>query len=124
MRTRHMIRFFMLIYCVVLASCSSMPSETSSAANGISADAVWIDVRTVEEYANDHIDGDMNVPIQTLDPATLAAQLGLQSDSEIVFYCASGGRAGRAKTMLEEAGFTNVINAGGIDDARELRRFK
>ena len=44
--------------------------------------------------------------------------------SEIRFYCASGGRAGRAQAMFEEAGFTNVSNAGGIEDAREQRQLK
>lgn len=117
-------RVFLLFCCVALASCSTMPSDRTGPENAFSADAIWIDVRTVEEYSNDHIEGDLNAPIQSLDVATLASQLGLERDSEIRFYCASGGRAGRAQAMFEEAGFTNVSNAGGIEDAREQRQLK
>lgn len=83
-------------------------------------DAVWIDVRTVEEYSADHIDGDANVPLASIDTDALAARFG--KDAEINLYCRSGNRAGQAKTLLEAAGFTNVNNVGGISDVRELRQ--
>jgi phage shock protein E len=37
-------------------------------------------------------------------------------DRTIVVYCRSGVRAGTAKSALTEAGFTNVLNAGGLAD--------
>lgn len=80
---------------------------------------VWIDVRTVEEYSTDHIEGDANVPLATIDVDKLAAEYG--KDAEIMLYCRSGNRAGQAKTLLEQAGFTHVTNAGGIGDVRKLR---
>ena len=93
---------------LILAACASAPQ-----------DSVWIDVRTVEEYSADHIDGDANIPLATIDPDALAAKYG--KDTQINLYCRSGNRAGQAKTILEAAGFTNVVNAGGIGDAREMR---
>lgn len=84
------------------------------------ADPVWIDVRGTEEFAADHIDGDVNIPLAELDAATLAIQYG--KDAEIALYCRSGNRAGQAKALLEAAGFTQVSNAGGIGDVRELRK--
>jgi phage shock protein E len=36
---------------------------------------------------------------------------------KIYLYCRSGTRAGKAKTMLENIGYTNVENIGGLDDA-------
>jgi phage shock protein E len=83
------------------------------------ADPVWIDVRTVEEYAADHIDGDANIPLAEIDVDALAATYG--KDAELMLYCRSGNRAGQAKTLLEAAGFSNVSNAGGIGDVRDLR---
>lgn len=80
---------------------------------------VWIDVRTTEEYSTNHIDGDANIPLATIDTEKLAAQYG--KDAEIMLYCRSGNRAGQAKTLLEQAGFTHITNAGGIDDVRKLR---
>ena len=97
------------IVFATLALCSSLAF----------AEPVWIDVRTEGEYTQNHIEGDANIPIATFDPLQLATQFG--KDAEINLYCQSGGRAGRAKEILEAAGFTNVSNVGGIDDARELR---
>ena len=84
------------------------------------ADPVWIDVRTEAEYTEDHIDGDANIPLATIDVDKLASEYG--KDAEINLYCRSGNRAGQAKALLEEAGFTNVNNVGGINDVRELRQ--
>jgi phage shock protein E len=88
-------------------------------AGNVLADPVWIDVRTEGEYTADHIEGDANIPLATIDPVQLATQFG--KDAEINLYCRSGGRAGQAKEILEAAGFTNITNVGGIDDVRDLR---
>lgn len=85
----------------------------------ILADPVWIDVRSIEEYAEDHIQGDTNIPIDTINPELLASEYG--KEAEINLYCRSGNRAGRAMALLQDAGFTNVKNVGGIDDVRDLR---
>jgi phage shock protein E len=89
------------------------------ATGSVWADPVWIDVRTVEEYSSDHIEGDTNIPLAELDAAKLATIY--DKDAEIMLYCRSGNRAGQARQILEAAGFTNVSNAGGIGDVRELR---
>lgn len=83
------------------------------------ADQIWIDVRSVEEYTTDHIDGDANVPLADINVDALAAKYG--KDAELMLYCRSGNRAGQAKQLLETAGFTKVTNAGGIDAVRKLR---
>jgi len=83
------------------------------------ADTVWIDVRTTDEYASDHIDGDANLPLADLDPELIAAQYGM--DADIRLYCRSGGRAGQAMELLQAAGFTNVSNVGSINEVRDLR---
>jgi phage shock protein E len=33
-----------------------------------------------------------------------------------VLYCASGARSAQAARLLKQAGFTNAVNAGGLDD--------
>ena len=63
---------------------------------------VWIDVRTVEEFSTDHIEGDANIPLASIDVEKLAAEYG--KDAEIMLYCRSGNRAGQAKALLEQAG--------------------
>ena len=83
------------------------------------ADPLWIDVRSPEEYQQDHIAGDPNIP-HTEIGAKIEA-LAPSRDAEIVLYCARGGRAGTAEKTLEALGYTHVRNAGGIADARKER---
>ncbi len=92
-----------------LASCSLFAPKT-----------VWIDVRTVEEYSQDHMPTTENIPHTEI--ATRIADLGLDKDTPIKVFCRSGVRAGLALTSLQELGYTNVENVGGIADARKLRQ--
>jgi len=84
------------------------------------ADTIWIDVRSVEEYSQDHIAGDINIPHTAI--GTEIGKHVTDKDSDIILYCRSGKRAGMAMKMLKEMGYTNVTNAGGIEDARALRK--
>lgn len=91
--------------------------------NGFSADSdsgvVWIDVRSLAEHMVDHIEGDPRIP--HTDIVEEVTVLFPDRDTEIRLYCRSGGRAEKAKLALEGAGYTHVVNVGGIDDAREIR---
>lgn len=84
----------------------------------VSEGAALIDVRTVDEYAERHLDKAVNIPVDKLN-AQMAEIDKLASGDKakpIVVYCKSGGRAARAKSMLAAAGYTKVTNLGGIDD--------
>jgi rhodanese-related sulfurtransferase len=79
---------------------------------------VWIDVRTVKEYQQDHIGDIENIP--HVEIADRIEGLNLRKSTPIKLHCGSGVRAGLALTALQELGYTNVENAGSIADAREL----
>lgn len=66
-----------------------------------------IDVRTVEEFAQGHLPGAINIPLDQIDQAEIAAQSRL--------YCRSGRRSELAKRKLQERGIATV-NLGGIED--------
>lgn len=83
------------------------------------AEAVWIDVRSSFEHMLDSIEGD--VRISHGDIVEEVTEQFPDKNTEIHLYCASGGRSGNAMSALEEAGYTNLSNAGGIDDARKAR---
>ena len=78
-------------------------------------DYLLIDVRTDGEWDAGHLQSATHIPMQNLldDIASTATN----KDQQIYLYCGSGKRAGRAKTMLENLGYTNVQNIGGLDDA-------
>lgn len=73
--------------------------------------AMIIDVRGDAEYAEGHLPGAVNIPlnqIPTLDAA---------KDTPLFLYCRSGARSMRGCQALEQKlGFTNVTNLGGILD--------
>lgn len=83
------------------------------------ADTVWIDVRSSVEHSLNNIEGDVHIAYA--DIAEEVTKLYPNKTTEIHLYCQSGGRAGKAKASLEDAGYTNVVNAGGIGYARTER---
>ena len=103
----------------MLKSFAKLIAGLLLASTVVQAEPVYIDVRTVEEYAADHIEGDLNLPLAELDTAAIAERFG--KDAELVLYCRTGNRSGQALEKLVAAGFTNVSNGGGIGDVRKLR---
>ncbi len=83
--------------------------------NLIPSDAYVLDVRTPEEYAGSHATIAQNLPLQTLEAGTLPP---VSKNQKIYVYCRSGNRSAQAVTVLREAGFTNLEDLGGEDDAR------
>lgn len=73
-----------------------------------------VDVRSPLEFANGHVPGARNVPVDRLTPADLA---GLDPSRPVQFICKSGGRSQMAIFRLAAEGlqgdFVNV--AGGTD---------
>lgn len=83
------------------------------------ADTVWIDVRTAVEHKIDNIEGDIRISHRKI--VQEVHKMFSDKGTEISLYCRSGVRAGKAMSALKEAGYTNVLNMGGIDDARKER---
>lgn len=77
----------------------------------ISKGAVLVDVRTPDEFAEQHLDGARNLPLNELG-RQLAA---LPKDQTIIVYCAVGSRSASAATMLARAGF-DVRNLGAMEN--------
>lgn len=84
-----------------------------------SANPVWIDVRSATEHAEDNIEGDILIPHESI--AQEIQRLYPDKSTDIRLYCRSGRRAGLAKSELNAMGYSQVSNAGGINDAREQR---
>lgn len=70
--------------------------------------AFLVDVRTAAEFAEGHVKGSVNIPLNTV-----AEQLDKFKEKEnIIVFCRSGNRSGQAKSILEKNGFANVVNGG------------
>lgn len=72
------------------------------------AGAQIVDVRTPAEFAQGHVPESRNIPLDQIQ-ARLAE---IAQDQPVLLCCASGGRSGMAKQILERAGYLKVHNAG------------
>jgi len=79
---------------------------------------VIIDVRTLEEWNQGHLASAKRIEWQ--DVSQKIKSLNLKKDTKIILYCRSGKRAGKAKIMLNDLGYINVINAGSLLEAKVL----
>ena len=91
---------------------------------GLSGNAysVMIDVRTDEEWNAGHIEGAIHIPLSEIKKNI--ENYEITKDEEILLYCRSGNRSGRAKVILDELGYTNTTNIGGIENASEQYNLK
>ena len=84
--------------------------------------SVMIDVRTDEEWNAGHIEGAIHIPLSEIERDI--ENYKISKDEEILLYCRSGNRSGRAKVILDELGYTNTTNIGGIKSVSEQYNIK
>ncbi len=80
-----------------------------------SDDFILLDVRTMEEYLEAHIEGAVLLPNESIDETT-AMEVLPQKDAQIFLYCRTGRRSAEAAGKLFNLGYTNVNDFGGIVD--------
>lgn len=74
---------------------------------------IFIDVREADEFQSGHIEGMRNMPLSTLNETYSQ----LPKDKEIVIICRSGNRSMQAAELLQDKGYSKVINVdGGMND--------
>lgn len=101
-------------------AAAAAKKDPAAAKQLIAAGAVVLDVRTPEEYAEAHLPAATNVPVDGFADhlADVEKLAGGDKSKPIVVYCAAGARAAKAKRVLDDAGYTKVVNGGGLDDLR------
>ncbi len=91
------------------------PQEASTLIqdNQDNPDFVIIDVRTPEEFAEEHIENAININFYS---ETFRDELNnLDKDKTYLLHCRSGGRSGKALNIMAELNFREVYNiSGGI----------
>ena len=74
-------------------------------------DALVIDLRAPDEFANGHVLGARNIPIADLERR--AADLEKHKAKPVILYSADANRASGAVATLRKAGFASVHNLAG-----------
>jgi len=111
----NMIPTLAVIAMTFTMACHSEPSDTITpeVLSAITQQALIVDVRTPEEFADGHYPGAINIPHETiLDGLN---QLGVSQETPVILYCRSGNRSGQAELALKSNGFSHANNAGGLE---------
>lgn len=101
------------------AAVAGLPDRDPALAHKlVSEGALLLDVRTPGEFADKHIEGAVNIPVDQVEArmSEIDKLTSADKDKPIVVYCQAGGRAASAKSMLLKAGHTKVTNLGGVAD--------
>lgn len=112
----------MFVTSLTLTSCSSGGSsaitnvDAQTFVKEIQSENVQIiDVRTYGEYASGHLQGALNIDVES--GAFDSGISNLDKNATYALYCRSGRRSTLAAERMAEAGFTKIINFnnGGFD---------
>lgn len=93
------------------ATACASPAEPVA----LDADTVVIDVRTPVEFASGHLDGAINIDVQSPDFEALVSELDPAGSYYV--YCRSGNRSAQAIDRMAALGFTDLTNGGSVESA-------
>ena len=91
-------------------------ASNSNLQNVITDESFLVDVRTPGEFAEGHVRGSVNIPLDKV-PTELGK---FKNKKNIIVFCRSGNRSSQAKSILEANGISNVVNGGTWE---EVNRF-
>jgi phage shock protein E len=79
---------------------------------------VLIDVRSRLEFFFGRVPGAICIPVGKISAAAMESR-GIARDADVLVYCASGARSAVAVRALKQAGYTRVMDGGGLADVRK-----
>lgn len=88
------------VIALVVRSTNRGPDVATLVEEELLKGGVVVDVRTPAEFAEGHVEGALNVPVDQL-PARLSE---LPADRTVIVYCRSGARSSAAARTLRAAG--------------------
>lgn len=108
-----------LVATPALASCggsSTSSDDTTTVISLVPASKV-IDVRTPEEFDEGYVKGAVNIDVS--NPNFESQIASLDKDAAYSIYCRSGNRSAVAVDIMRNAGFTNVVDLGAVEEAAQ-----
>ena len=114
--------FSCLFLFFILCGCGNKEGDLISYMKAkeliINENAILLDVRTEDEYNENHINGAINLDVSKIDDSS-ASEIIDSLDKTVIVYCKSGVRSKQAKDKLEELGYSNVYDLGSISNWEE-----
>lgn len=117
-RTLLILSLFLLVFTISCSDKSSEPIKIDAfeAKTMLDEDPtiILVDVRTESEYESGHIASAILIPLDSL--SSLAESMLPNKDTKIIIYCRSGNRSAQAVSILDDLGYTQLYDLGGIID--------
>lgn len=116
MRVHRALTLTVLVILVALSACAGTTSGVRKVSPGdavaeLSSRTV-IDVRTPAEVAEGTIAGATNIDFQAPDFRSRISEL--DRNGKYLLFCRSGNRSAQAAAIMDELGFTDVVDGGGF----------
>ena len=92
--------------------------STSAEPVALEAGTVIIDVRTPAEFASGHLEGALNIDVQSADFDARISEL--DPDGAYFVYCRSGNRSGQAIDRMTGLGFGEMTDGGSVENASSI----
>jgi rhodanese-related sulfurtransferase len=125
MKSKNLLIIMLVILVLSLAGCTSKDKTSSAIIEKITStkakdmmdqneSIIVLDVRTEEEYNTGHIQGAILIPDDEIEEKV--EDIIKDKAATILVYCRSGRRSEAASIILNELGYTNIYDFGGIID--------
>ena len=107
-----------ILFTVVLVSVVLLliACNNKSQVNTLPSNPYLIDVRTPAEFESGSVPNAINIPLSEVESSIDK----FKGKENIVVFCRSGNRSGKAKTILEANGIPNVTNGGSWNNVLEI----
>lgn len=110
-------KIWLLLIMFIICGCSSNNYKMVNKEDALNLikenDAVLIDVRSIVEYQEGHINGAKSYPVTTI---LNDIEDEYDKDTYLIVYCRSGRRSKTAAQGLIELGYKNVYDLGSINN--------
>lgn len=110
-----------LVSLLLLCGCGTKEEAKNKILSGkeakvevINNSALLVDVRSSEEYAEEHLGGAVSLPLDEIE--SLAETRIPSKDKIVIVYCASGKRSKEAQEKLKDLGYKTVYNLGAMSN--------
>ncbi|MDQ5969572.1 MAG: phage shock protein [Patescibacteria group bacterium] len=82
-----------------------------------------IDTREPFEYQMSHVDNAINIPPDEFMTGVIPEKLkDISKDQLIILYCRSGQRSNTCSMILDQFGFTNIVNGTSEQRVKQMLR--
>ena len=121
-------RVLMILFCIcLLTGCGgekkvdkndNVVSYMEAKEKIINDGAILLDVRTIDEYNEKHIDGAILLPLEEIEEDKISSIVN-SKDSPIIVYCKSGNRSHQALLKLQALGYSEIYDLGAMSNWKE-----